>query len=108
FFAMSNITSELTRLARQDGYINANESFRQVAVSGAGITPILNQYKNANPKPVYLLTDGGGIDMMQSCGGAPTLDCTVIKNTLNTVKQYFGEMRTGGTKKVIWMRYPDP
>src|SRR5690606_39963802 len=29
FFAMSNITSELTRLARQDGYINANESFRQ-------------------------------------------------------------------------------
>lgn len=108
FFAASNITSELTRLARQDGYINTNESFRQVAVSGAGITPIMNQYKNANPKPVYLISDGGGIDMMQSCGGAPTLNCAVIKNTLNTVQQYFGEMKTGGTKKVIWMRYPDP
>jgi hypothetical protein len=108
FFAASNITAELTRLARQDAYINSSESFRQVAVSGQGISPILNQYKNCNPKPVYLISDGGGIDLMQACGGNPTVDCTVIKNTVNTVKQYFGEMKTSGTKKVLWMRYPDP
>lgn len=108
FFAASNIRDELNRLARADGYIGANESFRQVAVSGASISAILNQYKGANPKPKYLVTDGGGIDLMQSCGGTPTTNCTVIKNTLNTAQQYFTEMKNSGTKAVLWMRYPDP
>ena len=108
FFAASNITAELTRLARADGYIGTSESFRQVAVSGASISAITNQYKNANPKPIYLISDGGGIDMMTSCGGTPTVNCAVIKSSLATVQQYFTEMRTGGTKKVLWMRYPDP
>jgi hypothetical protein len=108
FFAASNITAELTRLARADGYIGANESFRQVAVSGAVISGIINQYKNCNPKPVFLISDGGGNDLMQSCGGNPTPDCAVIKNTVDKVKQYFGQMKADGTKKVLWMRYPDP
>lgn len=108
FFAASNIRDELNRLARADGYIGASESFRQVAVSGASISQILNQYKNANPKPKYLISDGGGIDLMQSCGGTPSTNCTVIKNTLNTAQQYFTEMKNSGTKAVLWMRYPDP
>jgi hypothetical protein len=108
FFAASNITSELTRLARADGYIGANESFRQVAVSGAVISGIINQYKNCNPKPVFLISDGGGNDLMQSCGGNPTPNCAVIKNTVDKVKQYFEQMKADGTKKVLWMRYPDP
>lgn len=108
FFAASNIRDELNRLARADGTIGANESFRQVAVSGASISAILNQYKGANPKPKYLVTDGGGIDLMTSCGGTPNTNCTVIKNTLATAQQYFNEMKTSGTKAVLWMRYPDP
>lgn len=108
FFAASNIASELTRLARADGVLPQNESFKQIAVSGASISQILNQYKNCNPKPKYLITDGGGIDMMQSCGGTPTVDCATIKNALNTVRQYIAAMKEGGTKKFIWMRYPDP
>lgn len=108
FFAAANITSELTRLARQDGYIGSSESFRQIAVSGAVMTGILNQYKNCNPKPVYVIGDGGGNDLMGSCGASPTADCAAIKSALNTVKQYFEEMKNDGTKRVIWMRYPDP
>lgn len=108
FFAAANITSELTRLARADGYIGANESFRQIAVSGAVMTGILNQYKDCTPKPVYVIGDGGGNDLMGSCGATPTPDCAAIKSALNTVKQYFTEMKNGGTKRVIWMRYPDP
>lgn len=108
FFAAANITSELTRLARADGYIGSGESFRQIAVSGAVMTGILQQYKDCSPKPVYLIGDGGGNDLMNSCGATATPDCAAIKNALNTVKQYFEAMKAGGTKKVIWMRYPDP
>lgn len=108
FFAAANITSELTRLARVAGAIGASESFREIAVSGAVMSGILNQYKNCNPKPVYLITDGGGNDLMGSCGNPVTTNCAAIKNTLVTVQQYFDQMKTSGTKKVIWMRYPDP
>lgn len=108
FFAAANITSELTRLARADGYIGASESFRQIAVSGAVMTGILNQYKNCTPKPVFVIGDGGGNDLMGSCGATATADCAAIKSALATVKQYFDEMKADGTKRVIWMRYPDP
>ncbi len=99
FFAMSNITSELSRLARRDGYIGENESFREIAVSGSNISQIMNYYQNCNPKPLYLISDGGGIDLLM--GGT-------IQSTLNTLRQYIGAMKRGGTKKFLWMRYPDP
>ncbi len=108
FFAAANIASELTRLARADGYIGASESFKQIAVSGAVMTGILSQYKNCTPKPVYVIGDGGGNDLMGSCGATATADCAEIKSALATVKQYFDEMKADGTKRVIWMRYPDP
>ncbi|HLP42417.1 MAG TPA: SGNH/GDSL hydrolase family protein [Fibrobacteria bacterium] len=108
FFAASNITSELTRLARADGYMGNTESFRQIAVSGAVMSGILNQYKNSNPKPIYLISDGGGNDIMGSCGSNPSIECLSIKNALNLVRQYFTQMKTSGTRKVLWMRYPDP
>ena len=108
FFAASNIRSELTRLARRDGYINQNESFRQIAVSGASISQILGFYNSCNPKPKYLITDGGGIDMMGDCGSNPTKDCSVIQSALNTMQQYITSMRENGTKKFLYMRYPDP
>jgi hypothetical protein len=108
FFAAANIAAELTRLAKADGYLDASVSVKQIAVSGAVMTGILNQYKSCTPKPTFLFTDGGGNDLMGSCGATATPECAAIKSALNTVKEYFAEMKTGGTKKVIWMRYPDP
>ncbi len=111
FFEASNITSELSRLARADGFIGENESFRQIAKSGYSISQILNLYKNCNPKPVYLISDGGGIDLMDfsgTCGSNPTAECSLIKNCKNTLMQYLDEMKKGGTKKLLWMIYPDP
>jgi hypothetical protein len=99
FFAAGNITSELTRLARADGYIGASESFKSVSVSGANIASIVNQYKSCNPKPIYLVSDGAGIDLMSSSN---------ISGLSNTLKTYLDEMKKGGTKKLLWMIYPDP
>ena len=99
FFAASNICSELTRLARADGVISQGESFRQVAVSGAPLASIIDQYKNCNPKPVYLVSDGAGIDLMGSSD---------MKGLGDKLMQYLEEMRKGGTKKLLWMIYPDP
>lgn len=107
FFEMSNICSELSRLAREDGVIGPGENFRQVAVSGASLEAIVGQYQRCNPKPVYLVTDGGGIDMMGSCGANITPACNVISNTLNQLRRYIDEMKKSGTKKFLYMSYPD-
>lgn len=107
FFAASNIRDELDRLARRDSVIGPAESFRQVAVSGALIAQILGYYRNANPKPTYVISDGGGNDLMGSCPSGDAT-CTTVANTFATVKAYFDTMATNGTKKVLWMRYPDP
>jgi len=107
FFAASNIRDELNRLARNAGVIGPGESFRQVAVSGAVISQIIGYYRSANPKPKYVISDGGGNDLMGSCpGNVPT--CPTVANTFGLVKNYFDTMAVNGTKKVLWMRYPDP
>lgn len=106
FFAAGNITSELTRLARRDGYIGQNESFKTISKSGQPISVILQQYKNCNPKPTYLISDGGGIDLMR--GNCSDANCQVIKDCKNTLLQYLDEMKKSGTKKLLWMIYPDP
>ncbi|MEO7957588.1 MAG: SGNH/GDSL hydrolase family protein [Fibrobacteria bacterium] len=108
FFDGSNITSELNRLAQEDGVIGAGEKFRQIARSGAVMSGIVNQYKNANPKPIYIVSDGGGNDFMGSCGANPTIECASIKNALTLMRQLFELMRDGGTKQALWFRYPDP
>jgi hypothetical protein len=107
FFAASNIRDELNRLARRDSVIGSSESFRQVAVSGALIAQILGYYRNAVPKPTFVISDGGGNDLMGSCPGN-VATCPTVANTFATVKAYFDTMAVNGTKKVLWMRYPDP
>lgn len=106
FFAASNIASELTRLARQDGVLPQNESFKQIAVSASSISQILGYYKSCDPKPKYLISDGGGIDLMN--GNCSDENCSTIKNCKATLLDYLSEMKKGGTKKVLWMIYPDP
>jgi len=108
FFGASNITSELTRLARRDSVIAPTATFRQIAVSGALIAQIQGYYKNATPKPKYLISDGGGNDLMSACPAPADSTCPVVQTTYKAVKAYFDSMATGGTKKVLWMRYPDP
>jgi hypothetical protein len=106
FFAASNIAAELSRLAKADGYLAASDNFKQIAVSGANISSILGFYKNVSPKPTYLVSDGAGIDLMN--GNCTDENCTVIKNCKSTLVQYLEAMKTGGTKKLLWMIYPDP
>jgi len=107
FYAMGNFGSELSKLARADGVLGPNENFKNIAVSGANISQILGQYRSCNPKPTYLLTSGGGIDMMGSCGGNPTPQCQVISTSLNTLRDYISEMKNSGTKKFLYLSYPE-
>jgi hypothetical protein len=106
FFAASNIKDELSRLAKADGKLAQSESFKQIAVSGANISSILGFYKSCNPKPTYLISDGAGIDLMN--GNCSDENCAVIKSCKSTLLQYLEAMKTGGTKRLLWMIYPDP
>jgi hypothetical protein len=63
-------------------------------------------YKNCNPKPTYLISDGAGIDLMS--GNCSDASCSKIQSCKQTLMQYVEAMRDGGTKKLLWMIYPDP
>ena len=108
FFGASNIRDELTRLARRDSVIAPTATFRQIAVSGALIAQIQGYAKNAVPKPKYVISDGGGNDLMTACPAPANSSCPVVQTTFNAVRVLFDSMKTGGTQKVLWMRYPDP
>lgn len=100
FFAMGIFAQEISKLAAADGYINQGEQFKNISVSGAPLANIINQYKNCNPKPKYVLTSGGGIDMM-GMGGPVNVDQCV-----NTCKEYLKTMADNGTEKVLYLGYP--
>lgn len=106
FFAASNVAAELSRLAKADGILASNDNFKQIAVSGANISSILGFYRNVSPKPTFLISDGAGIDLMN--GNCTDENCAVIRNCKNTLIQYLELMKTSGTKKLLWMIYPDP
>ncbi len=106
FFAASNIASELTRLARADGILGSGESVKDISVSGAPIASILSFYRNVNPKPKYLISDGAGIDLMN--GNCSDENCSTIQNSKKTLLDYLAAMKEGGTEKLLWMIYPDP
>jgi lysophospholipase L1-like esterase len=110
FFALSGqIKVDLEKLARNDGVIGSSESFRNAAVSGSMLAGITNQYSNTNPKPVYVIMDGGGNDiLLTTCPTPPTVDCAAIKNAISGVQPLLDKMAAGGTKKVLWMRYAEP
>jgi hypothetical protein len=106
FFHASNICSELSRLARADGYLVSGENFKQIAVSGSPLANIVNFYGNCNPKPRYLVSDGGAIDLMQ--GDCSDVNCAKIQSCANTLKVYLKEMKKNNTISLLWMIYPDP
>jgi hypothetical protein len=106
FFQASNICSELSRLAREDGILAQGDNFKQIAISGAPIASILSFYKNCNPKPTYVVSDGAGIDLMS--GNCSDVNCSKIQQCKNTLLQYLAEMKKSGTKRLLWMIYPDP
>jgi len=108
FFAASNICTELTRLAKADGALASSESFKQVAVSGVPISTVFNQFKSANPKPKYVVTDGGGIDLMSNSCTVGDTNCAMVQNLKKTMKDYIAEMAKTGVVSFIWMCYPDP
>jgi hypothetical protein len=108
FFAASNIRDELSRLAREDGVLSSGDKFSQVAVSGVPMGTVINQFKNSNPKPRFVVTDGGGIDLMSYSCAEGDLSCSMIQNLRGQLVTYIKEMRNAGVEAFVWMCYPDP
>jgi hypothetical protein len=106
FFCASNICSEFSRLARAEGILASNDTFKQIAVSGAPIANILNFYKNCTPKPKFLISDGAFTDLMNE--DCLDVNCAKIQSCANTLNRYLEEMKKNGTSDLLWMIYPDP
>ncbi|NLD93812.1 MAG: hypothetical protein GX639_14240 [Fibrobacter sp.] len=107
FFEMTEIRNELSKLAKADGVLTGNENFKQVAASGQPMSVIINNFKNCNPKPKYLVTDGGGIDLMSANCQAGDKNCAKVQQLKNELQTYIGEMKKAGVKAFVWMGYPE-
>ncbi|HEX2956323.1 MAG TPA: SGNH/GDSL hydrolase family protein [Chitinispirillaceae bacterium] len=105
-FAMTDIPKELSKLAREDGVLTSGD-FKMIAVSGQPINTIIDQFKNCNPKPKYLVTDGGGIDLSRATCQAGDENCSAIKSCKQSLLKYIDEMKKAGVKAFVWMGYPE-
>lgn len=88
--------------ARKAGSLGANESYRNVAVSGQNMNYIATTEWTAatqgGASVKFVIMDGGGID----CLGGGCSGCS------NTFKTLLGKMATAGVQDVIYTRYPEP
>jgi hypothetical protein len=96
------IQTRLQANARKAGSLGANESYRNVGVSGQNISYIASTewaaatQGGASVKVVIM--DGGGID----CLGGGCSSCS------STFKTLLSKMGTAGVQDVIYTRYPEP
>jgi len=108
FFEMTDICKELSNLAREDGVLISNKNFNQVAQSGQQISVIRNNFvTKANPKPKYVVTDGGGIDLMFANCQPGDKNCGQIQECKRELLLYIDEMKKAGVKAFLWMGYPE-
>jgi hypothetical protein len=105
-FQLTDIPKELSKLAREDGVLTGGD-FHMIAVAGKDIATIINQFKSCNPKPKYLVTDGGGIDLAGASCQAGDENCAVIKSCKQKLLTYIDEMKKAGVKAFVWMGYPE-
>jgi len=110
-----DITKFVTQLAKNDGVLAANDSFRDNSVSGTrlagGMSPTIpQQYANAKQSsPVkWVFMDGGGNDCLQgSCPNPVTSSCTDLQNATTALRNLYTQMGTDGVINVIYFFYYD-
>jgi hypothetical protein len=105
FYAISPqyIQNRIQDNARQAGSLGANDSYRNVAVSGQNMNYIATTEWTAatqgNTPIKLILMDGGGIDCLTG-SSCPT--CS------SQFEDLLGKMADYGVKDVIYTRYPEP
>jgi len=102
FYAMSPMYNQkrVEANAKAAGAIGANDTYRNVAVSGQTMNYVLvTEWPNAIKSTTkVVIMDGGGIDCMSSsCASCPGDFTTLL-----------GKMATAGVTEVIYTRYPEP
>ena len=90
--------------ARKAGSLGANESYRNVAVSGQNMNYIATTEWTAatqgGASVKFVIMDGGGIDCL--AGGSTCATCA------DTFKTLLTKMGAAGVKDVLYTRYPEP
>jgi hypothetical protein len=90
--------------ARKAGSLGANETYRNVAVSGQNMNYIATTEWTAatqgGASVKFVIMDGGGIDCL--AGGSTCATCA------DTFKTLLGKMGSAGVQDVIYTRYPEP
>ena len=86
--------------AKKAGAIGANDSYRNVAISGQPMSVVVGEFDTGlqGGAVKVVIMDGGGIDCMSnSCDSCP-----------GAFKTLLAKMATNGVQEVIYTRYPEP
>jgi hypothetical protein len=90
--------------ARKAGSLGANDTYRNVAVSGQNMNYIATTEWTAatqgGASVKVVIMDGGGIDCLT--GGSTCSTCA------STFKTLLGKMASAGVQDVVYTRYPEP
>lgn len=102
FIAASSIPEEVMKLARENGSLNAGESYIDASVSGTrlGDGAIPRQYtQTAAQNPIrFVLMNGGGNDCLQAGDS---------NSPIPAAEALYAQMAADGVEKVVYFFYPD-
>lgn len=98
------IQKRIEQNARKAGSLGANDSYRNVAVSGQNMNYIATSEWTAatqgGASVKFVIMDGGGIDCLS--GGSTCATCA------STFKTLLEKMGSAGVEDVLYTRYPEP
>jgi hypothetical protein len=94
------IQKRIEENAKKAGAIGANDSYRNVAISGQPMSVVVGEFDTGlqGGAVKFVIMDGGGIDCMSnSCDSCP-----------GAFKTLLTKMASNGVQDVIYTRYPEP
>lgn len=111
---LSGFANELQGVAREAGWLGADEQYRAYASSVTsflaevplGIQTQYAESRNEGPASVVIL-NGGATDMLQNpCSGSLTPDCPEIRAAALGAERLFSQMAEDGVEHVVYLSYP--
>lgn len=113
---LSGMTGFLEELARADGALGPEQSYRDQASATTSFLAqnafsISSQYQAASEQgPVRgIVMNGGATDMMQAgCSDPPTGDCSLIVNAMAGAQAMLDKMANDGVEALIYAFYANP
>lgn len=110
------IPAQLEALARENGALGADESYRDyssatantLTISGRLLVDRFAEAQAESPVRVVIMNGGGADMLVRSCPSIPTASCALMVEAVDRAEQLLARMAADGVEDVVWFYYPGP